>query len=1516
MKRRIQAILVGLFCVCGVYSQTHFTDKYTIVGDAEVVNGNVAWDPNAPANDMREAGNIMQLAVKNVTLYKTGTGCSHSYYFAVALNHDLNTTVPVVLEEGTMDRTWGVEIKVDKSGVYDILYSYRGGAAKPTYTLTKLSEIDDLYTITTVAKEATMGKVTGGGKYECGTRVKLTATANNGFRFVGWEDGVTTASRTITVTEDATYTALFAQGGFTLVGNAQITNNNADWDATSTANDMTFNENGEWVITVEGKTLYKTTNGCQPVYRFAVVEDHLLDKARPVLYSGTTFKPTLGRPLKIDQSGVYDLTFTYKESKSYPTVVATLVTALPDPTVHITAEASPSNGGLVSAGGQPQAARSETDIECGTSTELTATAAEGYRFVGWSDGNNAAVRTVTSKTDETYIANFVPLSNSFTLGGSLSGIGGGGGSGSGGGGGGGTFVSDGNGGWTLVMEGVTLIKTGTACSESYTFYVVRDDDATDRYPTSGDGISLTVPQTGVYNITITYKEGSSKPTYSLDLLEELPNPKITIKVLSDDESMGTVSGGGTADCGSKMTISATPLPGYIFVQWLDKDGNKSTSATRTITLTADNTYTAYFAPVIYTVIGDKELVGGETTWDPTNTDHDMQVNEDAVTWVYTAENVRLDKTDDNGYCRPPYYCAVAKDHAIKPKTWPDVRSGNSYVRTWGYKVNIPQTGIYNLTYTFNSSSKTLTVQATLVEALDNPTYTITAVPNNPAWGEVTASKEPVSGDLSTGAAYECGTTVRITATNYPGNRFLKWEDGPTAVSRTIHVQKDVSLVANFEPTDYTLIGDADVITTGSNEWDPTDAKNQMTLSETGAWRIEVKNKTLFKTGTGCHGLYYFAVALDHGFTLTWPKGIKSASNRTKGVSISVPQSGIYNIVYTYIDGQTEPSYFLDLVTPLDNPTYTITANPNQTDWGKVTASPDPISGDISTGAVYECGTQVTLTAATVGTVSKWVKWSTESTSKTLTFTVTKDADYIAEFNANVYSVWGDSAILYGKPFDINEQRNDLTSVYDMVEGQTVRELWVYKRYLTTCGSPYFYQFNYNRGTTYYPSKTENLSLSVKRNGLYDLRYVFITSPRSYRCDTFLIEAYPDEFVVSGKPNVEARGKVTGGGNINCGEQTQLKATPNSGFVFKYWKDLSTQPGVDVNGTPVDGYTNPSVTVRADHNITLVAVFDCVGGCTDIETLYLDHAATEVPGEYDGTHPLYLAYPETVESDLPQMECVPPVSADEEGVLPGLFSVSETAKVRFSQGNLQYRASTNTWRLAEHQWDYVGSSSANYGNVYQDGEKSSNAKMSAEYDGWIDLFNWGNSGWENSFPPYNYKKYYGDDINKAITLTAEHANADWGVFNPIINGGDQAGLWRTLSYNEWNYLYSKRTNAKNLRGCATVNGVRGYIFLPDDWVLPAGLTFKTGTSFTNNQYSPSQWDRMEQAGAIFLPAAGYTEFEARTLSNVGVYGHYWTATSYTNSYYARFFQFSSGSVTFNYNYKSYGRSVRLVKDTKK
>ena len=64
----------------------------------------------------------------------------------------------------------------------------------------------------------------------------------------------------------------------------------------------------------------------------------------------------------------------------------------------------------------------------------------------------------------------------------------------------------------------------------------------------------------------------------------------TLTVLSADEAMGTVTGGGTYDYNTAHTITASPKTGYKFVQW--NDGNEN--AERSVTVTADVTYTAMF----------------------------------------------------------------------------------------------------------------------------------------------------------------------------------------------------------------------------------------------------------------------------------------------------------------------------------------------------------------------------------------------------------------------------------------------------------------------------------------------------------------------------------------------------------------------------------------------------------------------------------------------------------------------------------------------------------------------------------------------------------------------------------------------------------------------------------------------------------------------------------------------------------------------------------------------------------
>ena len=229
------------------------------------------------------------------------------------------------------------------------------------------------------------------------------------------------------------------------------------------------------------------------------------------------------------------------------------------------------------------------------------------------------------------------------------------------------------------------------------------------------------------------------------------------------------------------------------------------------------------------------------------------------------------------------------------------------------------------------------------------------------------------------------------------------------------------------------------------------------------------------------------------------------------------------------------------------------------------------------------------------------------------------------------------------------------------------------------------------------------------------------------------------------------------------------------------------------------------------------------------------------------------------------------SADD-GALSGAFSVAAGRQVHFSKGNLQYQASTNTWRFAENQYDVPGTNS-----------------------GWIDLFGWGTG---------NNPTLYSKDNNDFSTFV------DWGK-NAISNGGNEANLWRTLTNEEWAYLSGTRANASALFGHSTVNGISGLIILPDDWQNIDGLSFTPGTGeYSQNIYTIEQWSMLESAGAVFLPTSG--ERNGTVMNDVGLRGSYWSATSYNESY-AYYFFFNNNYLTpQNFNVRYYGRSVRLVR----
>jgi hypothetical protein len=152
--------------------------------------------------------------------------------------------------------------------------------------------------------------------------------------------------------------------------------------------------------------------------------------------------------------------------------------------------------------------------------------------------------------------------------------------------------------------------------------------------------------------------------------------------------------------------------------------------------------------------------------------------------------------------------------------------------------------------------------------------------------------------------------------------------------------------------------------------------------------------------------------------------------------------------------------------------------------------------------------------------------------------------------------------------------------------------------------------------------------------------------------------------------------------------------------------------------------------------------------------------------------------------------------------------------------------------------------------------------------------------------------------------------EWGA-NPISNGGNVANLWRTLTLSEWAYMLNIRANCTNLCGKATVNNVRGYVLLPDDWTLPSGLSFTpSAADWTTNTYYADEWQEMEDAGAVMLVANGF-RYGATNVGSFGEMIMYWSANS-TSEYTAGCVGFFDDLI-YTDNARSNGEGVRLVQD---
>lgn len=304
----------------------------------------------------------------------------------------------------------------------------------------------------------------------------------------------------------------------------------------------------------------------------------------------------------------------------------------------ILASANPSSGGSVSGGGT---------YNYGQTCTLTATAANGYNFVNWTENGNVvsadASYSFTVNADRTLVAHFqldnlvVSVSADPANGGSVTG--------------GGAFhygdnctvVATANPGfnfvnWTengtqvcslpdysfVVTDNRTLVAHFT--SQSYVITATADPEEGGTITgmggyNYGETCHLTATANAGFEFTNWTKNGtqvSTNPTYSFTVTEStnyvahFTAQSYTVNVSANPSEGGSVSGGGTFSHSQSCTVHALPNTCYRFVSWTENGNVVSTQADYSFTVTGNCNLVADFALETYMVTVDLEPVEGGT----------------------------------------------------------------------------------------------------------------------------------------------------------------------------------------------------------------------------------------------------------------------------------------------------------------------------------------------------------------------------------------------------------------------------------------------------------------------------------------------------------------------------------------------------------------------------------------------------------------------------------------------------------------------------------------------------------------------------------------------------------------------------------------------------------------------------------------------------------------------------------------------------------------------------------------
>ncbi|MCL2413808.1 MAG: InlB B-repeat-containing protein [Bacteroidales bacterium] len=1178
----------------------------TIAGDYIFVN----WTDHASGAIVSVTENFTYTVTKNTDLVANFMPIDR-YFVNLVVNPDGGGTVT---GSGYYTQDSNVTIVATPSIGYDFVNWTKDGIEVTTNFIYRFNASEDVTfvanfvlqkcTVSVSANPTAGGSVAGGGIYNYGDNVVVTAIPNIGYDFVNWtKNGVqvsTVASYTFTAIEDVLLVANFVQQTFTVTvrpnnpayGVVNILGGNygpfnygtqIDITAATIAGDYIFvnwtdRASGAIVSLTEDFT-YAVTKNANLIANFMPIDRYFVNLIVNPVGGGTVTgsgyyaqdsnvvivaKPSIG----YDFVGWTNGSDTVTTNLSYSFNAVENVTFVANFTLQrcvVSVSANPLEGGSVTGDGV---------YNYGDNVTVTATPNVGYQFVNWT------MFGVQVSTDENY-----------------------------------TFTA---------IENVILVANFTL--KTYMIAVSSSPTAGGNVTGGGlytHGTSVTVaatPNTG-YNFIGWTENGTSisgNQSYEFtavsdrNLVANFELQKCTVTVRPNNPAYGVVNieGGfyGPFDYGTQINITAATIPGnFVFVNWTEHGSGAIVSTTESFTYTVTKNVDLianfrpidrYFVSLVVNPIGAGTVPDGAYYADGTNTTVTTTANEGYtfVNWtlngtvVSVTPDYNFDVTESvtlvANYVLNVYTVAVSSN----PTAGGIVTGGGRYV--YGTSVTVmatPNVGYNFVGWTENDTSVsgnasyqiTVVSDRNLVANFELQKFTVTVRPNNPAYGVVN-----ILGGFY--GPFDYGTQIDVTATTIAGDYiFVNWTDHAsgaivsTTENFTYTVTENVDLIANFMPIDryfvnlvvnppgagttmgsgyYRQDSNAVIMANASIGYDFigwTNGNDTLTTNLVYSFNVVenvtfVANFMLQKCTVSVSanplaggsvtggGVYNYG---DNVTVVATPSvGYDFASWTKNGVQVST----VASYTFTAIEDVQLTANFVQQ-------TFRVTVRPNNPAYGVVSGG--------GSGIVFGTGIPITATTTIDYVFVNWTDHANGaiiSTIENFTYTVVKNTDLIANF----------------MPID----RYFVNLVVNPVGGGTVVGDGYYTQDSTVIivATPSIgYDFvGWTNG-----SDTVTTDLAYTFNAIENV--TFVANFMLQKC-TILVSANPLE-----------GGSVTGGGVYSYGDNVTVMATVNEGYTFASWTIFGAQVSTDPNYTFI-AFEDINLVANFD-TVTYPVVFNVVGG---------------------------------------------------------------------------------------------------------------------------------------------------------------------------------------------------------------------------------------------------------------------------------------------------------------------------------